>query len=318
MATVSPPAVALLSEDHLPRRPLAGTMWMGMGRRPGRVVSRLPAGGWRRAEQGSVGPLTFEVRPSADRLAFQVWGPAATPADEAERALVAARHWAGLDDDPTGFSDLVSTSPTLRGAVARLGVPILGRLPRAAESFGRAVIGQLVQGLEAGRSTAQMIAMTGTKTPHGVWAYPTRLSLGSTSAHRLRTCGISLRSAAVLHRFTLAEQRFEQLYASRRWDVLDRHIRQLPGAGIWTAAETRLYLGDPDAVSYGDYHIPALVGWALGDRTETDQAMEELLAPYAPQRGRVIRLLERAAARGLVAGKPRRGPRQALSAHRYW
>lgn len=318
MTTVSAAPVALLIEDHLPRRRLAGTMWLGLGSRPGRVVTRLPNGGWRRAEQGAVGPLTLEIRPTTDRLAFQVWGPSATPTDEADQALVAARHWAGLDDDPSGFPELVNPHPTLRRAVALLGTPILGRLPRAAESFGRAVIGQLVQGIEAGRSTAQMIAMTGSLTPHDVWAYPTRSSLGSTPAHRLRRCGISLRSADVLHRFTVTEQRFEHLYAERRWDVLDRHIRHLPGAGVWTAAETRLYLGDADAVSYGDYHIPALVGWALGERTETDQAMEELLAPCTPHRGRVIRLLERAASRGLVAAKPRRGPRQALSAHRYW
>ena len=199
-----------------------------------------------------------------------------------------------------------------------MGNPIIGAMPRAAESYGRAVLGQLVQGLEAGRSIAQMVAMTGTKTAHDVWAYPTRQSLGSTSANRLRRCGISLRSAKALHVFTVDEARFQQLALARDWTTMDAHLRHIKGIGVWTSAETRLYLGDADAISFGDYHIPALVGWALGEREETDEAMAELLAPYEPHRGRVIRLLESAAARGLVASKPRRGPRAALSEHRYW
>lgn len=308
----------MLAQDRAPRQPLPYSMWMGSGRRPGQVVARLPAGGWRRAEQGPDGPLVLEVRPSGDRLVLGVWGAATTSPADADRALVAARRWAGLEDDATGFLDLVVPNEVLRRTVSRLGTPVLGALPRAAESFGRAVLGQLVQGLEAGRSTAEMVAMTGQPTSQGLWAYPSRQALGRTPAHDLRRCGICLRSAGALHRFVVSEHRFEQLYADRRWQVLDDHLRRLPGVGVWTAAETRLYLGDADAVSYGDYHIPALVGWALGERTETDEAMAELLAPYAPHRGRVIRLLELAAARGLVAVKPRRGPRRPLSAHRYY
>jgi 3-methyladenine DNA glycosylase/8-oxoguanine DNA glycosylase len=63
--------------------------------------------------------------------------------------------------------------------------------------------------------------------------------------------------------------------------------------------------GDPDAVSVGDAHLPDLVSWALAGEARADDArMLEILAPYAGQRGRVIRLLE-------VAGIkiPRYGPR---------
>jgi 3-methyladenine DNA glycosylase/8-oxoguanine DNA glycosylase len=55
----------------------------------------------------------------------------------------------------------------------------------------------------------------------------------------------------------------------------------------------RVALGDPDAVSVGDYHIPSLVAWALaGERKADDARMLELLEPYRGQRGRVQRLLE--------------------------
>ena len=75
---------------------------------------------------------------------------------------------------------------------------------------------------------------------------------------------------------------------------------------FWTAAEaTRVGFGDPDAVSIGDAHLPDLVSWALADEARADDTrMLQLLAPYAGQRARVIRLLE-------VSGIkiPRFGPR---------
>jgi len=88
-----------------------------------------------------------------------------------------------------------------------------------------------------------------------------------------------------------------------------RRLLSLPGVGAWTAAETmRLALGDADAVSVGDYHLPHLVSWALaGEPRGTDERMLELLEPYRGQRARVALLLERG---GLH--HPRRAPRMPL------
>jgi len=88
-----------------------------------------------------------------------------------------------------------------------------------------------------------------------------------------------------------------------------RRLRVLPGVGAWTAAEVALVaLGDPDAVSVGDYHLPNHVAWALAGEARADDArMLELLEPYRGHRGRVIRLV--------VAGHPgppRFGPRLPL------
>src|SRR3546814_4950141 len=39
---------------------------------------------------------------------------------------------------------------------------------------------------------------------------------------------------------------------------VDRRMRSVPGIGVWTSAETRVRAhGDPDAVSFGDYHVAA-------------------------------------------------------------
>jgi 3-methyladenine DNA glycosylase/8-oxoguanine DNA glycosylase len=85
-----------------------------------------------------------------------------------------------------------------------------------------------------------------------------------------------------------------------------RLLAAFPGVGPWTAAEVALVaLGDADAVSVGDYHIPNTVAWALaGEPRGTDQRMLELLEPFAGHRGRVIRLIEAA---GISA--PKYGPK---------
>ena len=64
-------------------------------------------------------------------------------------------------------------------------------------------------------------------------------------------------------------------------------------------------LGDTDAVSVGDFHLPNLVAFALaGEPRGTDARMLELLEPYRDQRARVVRLLELSGIRA-----PRYGPR---------
>jgi 3-methyladenine DNA glycosylase/8-oxoguanine DNA glycosylase len=64
-------------------------------------------------------------------------------------------------------------------------------------------------------------------------------------------------------------------------------------------------LGAPDEVSVGDYHLPNMaVHLFTGRPRGTDEEMLELLAPWAGQRQRVMRLVE---ASGITA--PRYGPR---------
>ncbi|CAN5413482.1 hypothetical protein BH09ACT12_BH09ACT12_15210 [soil metagenome] len=92
---------------------------------------------------------------------------------------------------------------------------------------------------------------------------------------------------------------------------VDRRLRSLPGIGVWTSAEVRSRaFGDPDAVSFGDYHIAKDVGWALTGTPFDDDEMAAFLEPYRPQRGRVPALL---AAGGLR--RPRHGPRMAPRTH---
>jgi 3-methyladenine DNA glycosylase/8-oxoguanine DNA glycosylase len=108
-----------------------------------------------------------------------------------------------------------------------------------------------------------------------------------------------------------AAGRIEEIAAMAAADA-DRRLRALPGVGPWTSAEVRQRAcGDADAVSVGDYHLPADVGWALAGQVVDDAGMLELLAPYAGHRYRATRLVELSGLR-----PPRRGPRMAVRDYR--
>jgi 3-methyladenine DNA glycosylase/8-oxoguanine DNA glycosylase len=93
---------------------------------------------------------------------------------------------------------------------------------------------------------------------------------------------------------------------------ISRGLRSVPGVGVWTAAETSQRAhGDPDSVSVGDYHLPAVVGWALVGRPVDDDGMLELLEPWRGHRQRVMRIIE-----GSGFQKPRFGPRMTIQDHR--
>jgi 3-methyladenine DNA glycosylase/8-oxoguanine DNA glycosylase len=117
------------------------------------------------------------------------------------------------------------------------------------------------------------------------------------------------RSAAVV-RAAGAAGRLEQCVDLTR-DEADRRLRAIPGIGVWTAAEVQhAALGDPDAVSFGDYHVARSIGWALTGSEVDDDGLAELLEPYAGHRYRVQRLVK------LVgAAPPRHGPRLAARTH---
>jgi 3-methyladenine DNA glycosylase/8-oxoguanine DNA glycosylase len=94
-------------------------------------------------------------------------------------------------------------------------------------------------------------------------------------------------------------------------EVLVR-LQSVPGIGPWTAAEvSQRAHGDPDSVSVGDYHLPAIVGWALIGKPVDDDGMLELLEPWRGHRQRVMRLIGASGVR-----TPRFGPRMTIQDHR--
>jgi 3-methyladenine DNA glycosylase/8-oxoguanine DNA glycosylase len=285
----------------------------------GAVADQTPDGVVRRAEPGPHGPLVFEATQRDGRVTVQVFGPPSTPTDHSEIALTQARAWIGADDPDGDLTELTAGHPGLHRAARHIGPVRLSQMPRVQEAVGRAVLGAVVTRIEAERSATQLAALLGTPATDGLWCWPTADTLARTPAHVMRRCGVNRKSAAALHGAALDDPQLERV----RGDVdrLDRRLRAIPGIGVWTSSETRRFLGDPDAVPLGDDGLPEIVCHALagaeGDDC-TDELMLELLAPYEEHRGRVIRLVMLAVFRGLLPRHPRRAPRAALSAHRYW
>ncbi|MDQ6696716.1 MAG: DNA-3-methyladenine glycosylase 2 family protein [Actinomycetota bacterium] len=253
-----------------------------------------------RATRTADGPVTLGIQLRNGTISAEAWGPGA------DRALDALPRLVGWEDRPGDFE------PT-DALVARLhrrfpGIRI-GRTDAVVEALVPSILEQKVTGLEARRSHRQIVIRYGEPAPGppGLHLPPEPATLAAVHYAELHRLGVERKRADVLRRACAQALRLDALSAVPASEARKR-LTAVPGIGPWTAAEvTAVALGDADAVSVGDYHLPSLVSWALaGERRGTDERMLELLAPFSGHRGRVIRLL---AAAGL--GPPRHGPRLA-------
>jgi 3-methyladenine DNA glycosylase/8-oxoguanine DNA glycosylase len=214
----------------------------------------------------------------------------------------------GALDSLDGFDP--SVHPVVARLARRLSSLRLPRTERVLDALVPAVLEQKVTGIEARRAWVGLVRLVGTPAPGPVplllTPSPTQLlEVPSFAFHRL---GVERKRADTIHRCARAAHRLEEAVALGS-GVLDQRLCSIRGVGAWTSAEVRLVaLGDADAVSVGDYHLPNSVAFALAGEPRGDDArMLELLAPFAGHRGRVVRLIE---ASGITA--PRRGPRMRL------
>jgi hypothetical protein len=256
------------------------------------------------------GPGTVRVKGSpADgctTVSVAAWGPGAS------WLLAAVPGHLGAEDSRAGFEP---THPLLREMSRRyLGMRV-GRSGRVLEALVPAVLEQKVVGAEACRAWRLLLLRFGDPAPgpapDGMRVFPparTWLRIPSWEWHRAGVEGV--RARTIIGAAQVA-RRLEEIVAMASADA-DRRLRALPGIGPWTSAEIRQRAcGDADAVSVGDYHLPATVGWALAGRKVDDAGMLELLAPYAGHRYRVTRLVELGR-----AGPPRHGPRMSVRDYR--
>jgi endonuclease III len=253
-----------------------------------------------RAMRTPDGPATIELSLRGTTLHVEAWGPGAW------RALDGAPALAGAEDGRDGFApadrllaDLDRRMPGLR----------IGRTGAVLEALIPAILEQKVTGTEARRAYRGIIARWGEAAPgpFGLRLLPAPDVLARLPYEAFHPIGLERRRADLVRTVAARAARFEEIVELPLRDAY-RRLTALPGLGPWTAAEVALRaLGDPDAVSVGDFHLPSLVAFALaGERRATDARMLELLAPYRGQRGRVIRLLEASGIR-----PPARGPRMA-------
>ncbi|MCA1982674.1 DNA-3-methyladenine glycosylase family protein [Nocardioides nematodiphilus] len=283
-------------------------------RGPGDPAYRLVDGVHWRAIRTPAGPATLAVRARGERggdVEAQAWGSGAEWALDRLPALL------GAEDDDSGFEP---EDGLLREAIRQYGKPRLGRTGLVFEALMPAILEQKVTGQEAFAGFRRLLQQYGEPAP-GPEAAARRLRLQPTaevirqvpSWSWLRMHVDHARSRALVTAARVADslERTADPSQGLSGDEVERRLCSLPGIGEWTAAEVRQRAhGDPDAVSFGDYHVAKDIGWAVTGAPFDDEQMRAFLAPYRPHRQRVVALLYRA--RG---ARPRRGPRMAPRTH---
>ncbi|MEX1004915.1 MAG: DNA-3-methyladenine glycosylase 2 family protein [Acidimicrobiia bacterium] len=256
--------------------------------------------GWVRPTRTPAGSATLLVRRDGDGIHGSAWG------DGAEWVLDRLDGWVGLRDDPESFVPSGRLGELHR---RRLGVRFActGLVFEAALV---AVLAQKVTGKEAVLGLRGLMARFSESAP-GPYKQlvlpPDPALLATAPYHSFHDLGIEKRRSDTVRRLAAESVRVDQM-AAMPSEAAAVALRRFPGVGEWTVAETvAVSHGDADALSVGDFHLKHLVSWHLTGRARgTDKLMVELLEPYRPHRGRVVRLLE-------AAGRyPSYGPRQPL------
>jgi 3-methyladenine DNA glycosylase/8-oxoguanine DNA glycosylase len=256
-----------------------------------------------------LGAATLHLARSDRGIEATAWGDGASWAIEGVPELLGAGdEWSGLD---------VSGSPLLAEALRRNPGLRLTRTRQVAEMMTAAVLEQKVTGKEARASWRVLVTRFGEAAPgpapKGMHVFPAPEVWRRIPSWEFHRAGVGPdRAATIVRVATVAASLERTLALGRGGPEVKRALRSVPGIGVWTAAETMQRAhGDPDSPSVGDYHLPAVVGFALTGSPVDDDGMLELLAPWAGHRQRVVRLIELAG-----VAPPRRGPRATIQDHR--
>jgi 3-methyladenine DNA glycosylase/8-oxoguanine DNA glycosylase len=275
-----------------------------LGRGPGDRTIRFAANRAWRATRTPDGPAALALEHDGGEVRAEAWGSGA------ERALDDVPALLGFGQVPVAFEGAHPTIAHLARRYAGVRIPRSGAV---VESLVPAILEQKVIGEEARRAWFGLVRRHGEAAPGppelGLRLPPAPATLAALPYYAFHPLGVERRRAELIRRIASRAAWFEAIVDLPLPDAYAR-LTAVPGIGPWTAAEVAVRaLGDVDAVSVGDFHLPNLVAFALaGEPRGTDARMLELLEPYRGQRARVIRWLELSGIRA-----PRYGPRLAFS-----
>lgn len=262
------------------------------------------------ASRTPAGAGTVNVAVDGRTVRARAWGPGAQWLVATVPGLLGAR------DDPTGFpADLLPDrlQATWRRLARRWRVPASGRV---LESLVIAILEQKVTGVQSRRAWQALLREAGERapgpTPRDLRVLPEATALRRVPSWHWHRWGVGPHQSATIVRAARVAGRVEEC-GTVPMDDARRRLGAITGVGEWTVAEvSQRALGDPDAVSFGDFHLAHHVVFAFtGSMDGTDDDMRALLAPFAGHRYRVQRIVE---ASGI--SRPARGPRMTIADHR--
>jgi 3-methyladenine DNA glycosylase/8-oxoguanine DNA glycosylase len=250
------------------------------------------------------GPATVRIGWSTPGcgLTVEAWGPGADWAADAAPAMTAlGKPVAPLDGD---FHPLVTKAAHLRPGFAA------GASGDLYHALLPTVIAQRIAAGEAVRQWAKLVRRLGEPAPGpfpGLLLPPCPQRLAAMPTWWFHPLGIEVKRARTLVAVARVAHRLWD-WTTLGADGASEKLALVSGIGPWTIGMVRgPVFGDDDAVPVGDYHFPHTVSWNLAREPRGDDArMLELLEPYRPQRGRVLRLIGLAGRRAPAFGPRRR------------